>query len=78
MRVGKHIAKVPILVVIGVTYDNKRLFLNIQVGDKEKVSTWREMFRDMKFVCGLNKDDIQLGIMDGLTELEKMFSGRIP
>jgi len=78
MRVGHHIEKVPMLVVIGVTYDNKRLFLNIQQGDKDKASTWREMFRDMKHVRGLNKDDIQLGIMDGLTGLEKVFKEEFP
>jgi putative transposase len=73
MRTGHHIEKIPMLVVIGVTYDNKRLFLAIQQGDKEKASTWREVFKDMKHVRGLNKDDIRLGIMDGLTGLEKVF-----
>ena len=78
MRAGKHIVKAPMLIVIGVTYDNQRMFLNIQQGDKEKASTWREMFRDMKHVRGLNKDDIQLGIMDGLTGLEKVFEEEFP
>lgn len=78
MRMRRHIVKVPMLIVIGVTYDNKRLFLNIQQGDKEKASTWREMFRDMKHVRGLNKDDIQLGIMDGLPGLEKVFAEEFP
>jgi len=78
MRTAHQIEKVPMLVVIGVTYDNKRLFLNIQQGDKEKASTWREMFRDMKHVRGLNKDGIQLGIMDGLTGLETVFQEEFP
>ncbi len=78
MRVRHHIEKVPMLIIIGVTYDNKRLFLNIQQGDKDKASAWREMFRDMKNVRGLNKDDIQLGIMDGLTGLEKVFREEFP
>ena len=78
IRMGHHVVKVPMLIVIGVTYDNKRMFLNIQQGDKEKASTWREIFRDMKHVRGLNKDDIQLGIMDGLPGLEKVFAEEFP
>lgn len=78
IRAGKHVVKVPMLIVIGVTYDNQRMFLNIQQGDKEKASTWREMFRDMKHIRGLNKDDIQLGIMDGLPGLEKVFQEEFP
>jgi len=78
MRTGRHIEKIPMLVVIGVTYDNKRLFLAIQQGDKEKASTWREVFKDMKHVRGLNKDNIKLGIMDGLPGLEKVFEDEFP
>ena len=78
MRTGHHVEKIPMLVVIGVTYDNKRLFLAIQQGDKEKASTWREVFKDMKNVRGLNKDGIKLGIMDGLTGLEKVFEEEFP
>jgi len=78
IRVSRKIVKVPMLIVIGVTHDNKRIFLTIQQGDKEKASTWREIFRDMKYVRGLNKDDIQLGIMDGLPGLEKVFSEEFP
>jgi len=78
MRVDRHIEKIPMLVVIGVTYDNKRLFLAIQQGDKEKASTWREVFKDMKNVRGLNKENIKLGIMDGLTGLEKVFEEEFP
>ena len=78
IRIGRKVVKVPMLIVIGVTYDNKRIFLTIQQGDKEKASTWREIFRDMKYVRGLNKDDVQLGIMDGLPGLEKVFSQEFP
>ena len=78
IRVGRKIEKVPMLIVIGVTYDNKRIFLTIQQGDKEKASTWREICRDMKIIRGLNKDDVQLGIMDGLPGLEKVFSEEFP
>jgi len=78
IRVGRKVEKVPMLIVIGVTYENRRIFLTIQQGDKEKASTWREIFRDMKYVRGLNKDDVQLGIMDGLPGLEKVFEEEFP
>ena len=73
MRVEKHIEKIPMLIVIGVTHSNERIFLTIQQGDKDSATTWREIFKDMKHVRGLNKDDVQLGIMDGLPGLEKVF-----
>jgi len=78
MRTAHHIERISMLVVIGVTYDNKRLFLALQQGDKEKASTWREVFKDMKHVRGLNKDDIKLGIMDGLPGLERVFAEEFP
>ena len=73
MRQGRHIEKTPMLVVIGVTEENRRMFLAIQRGDKESASTWREIFKDLKHVRGLNKESVKLGIMDGLPGLEKVF-----
>ena len=72
MRVGHSIEKLPMLVVIGVKKDNRKIFLTIQRGDKESASTWREIFKDMKS-RGLNHKQVKLGIMDGLTGLEKVF-----
>lgn len=72
MRVDHSIEKIPVLVAIGVTHNNQKVFLAIQQGDKESASTWREVFKDMK-QRGLHKDRVQLGIMDGLTGLEKVF-----
>lgn len=73
MRVEHKVVKLPMLVVIGVTNENRRVFLTIQQGDKESASTWREIFKDMK-MRGLNASQIQLGIMDGLSGLEKVFA----
>ena len=73
MRVKNHVEKVPMLIVIGVTHSNERIFLTIQQGDKDSATTWREIFKDMKQVRGLNKNEVQLGIMDGLPGLEKVF-----
>ncbi len=72
MRVDHSIEKIPMLVVIGVTEENQRVFLTIQQGDKDSASTWREIFKDCKS-RGLDPARIQLGIMDGLPGLEKVF-----
>lgn len=72
MRVGKTIEKVPVLVAIGVTEDGYRTVLGLQAGDKESASCWREMFKDLK-ARKLDASCVQLGIMDGLPGLEKVF-----
>jgi putative transposase len=70
--VGHSIEIIPMLVVIGVTQDNKRTFLAIQQGDKESSTTWREVFKDMKR-RGLDPGFMELGIMDGLSGLMTVF-----
>jgi len=73
MRVENSIEKVPMLVVIGVTGENQKIFFTtIQQGDKDSATTWREIFKDLK-KRGLDGAKIQLGIMDGLPGLEKVF-----
>lgn len=77
MRQGRKIEKLPMLVVVGVKQDNRKIFLTIQKGDKESSTTWREIFKDLKG-RGLNKNLVSLGIMDGLTGLEKVFEDEFP
>lgn len=77
MRVNRKIEIIPMLVVIGVLENNRKMFLAIQQGDKESASTWREIFKDMK-TRGLNKNKIQLGVMDGLPGLMKVFVEEFP
>jgi len=77
MRVKGSIETIPILVVIGVREDNTRLVLLIQSGDKESASAWRESFKDLK-ARGLDGSSVQLGIMDGLLGLEKVFAEEFP
>lgn len=72
MRVDRKVVQTPFLIVIGVTTDNQRVFLTIQGGDKDCASTWREIFKDMK-LRGLDSSTVELGIMDGLSGLEKVF-----
>jgi putative transposase len=77
MRIKGSVEKVPMLVVIGVTEAGKRLILCIQQGDKDAASSWREIFKDLK-TRGLDHLRIQLGIMDGLTGLERVFKEEFP
>jgi putative transposase len=72
MRIGKSIERVPILVVIGVREDGTKLVLGMQSGDKESAATWRQFFKDLK-KRGFDGSSVTLGIMDGLSGLEKVF-----
>jgi putative transposase len=72
MRVAGSVEKVPVLVVIGVTAQGYRMVVGLQAGDKESASAWRELLRDLK-ARGLDPRQVLLGVMDGLTGLEKVF-----
>lgn len=72
MRVDREVERVPMLVVIGVTDQDQRVFLAIQQGDKDAASTWRQVFKDLK-ARGLNSEKVELGIMDGLSGLMTVF-----
>jgi putative transposase len=72
MRIGRSIDKEPVWVAIGVTDFGHRTFLGLQAGDKESAPVWREMFKDLK-KRGLDGSKVELGIMDGLPGLEKVF-----
>jgi putative transposase len=72
MRIERSIERVPLLVAIGVTEDGYRTVLGIQSGDKESATTWREFFADLKR-RGLDSSAVELGIIDGLPGLERIF-----
>jgi len=77
MRIDGTIEKVPVLVIIGVTEAGHRTVLGLQSGDKESATSWREMFKDLKG-RGLDAGRIQLGVMDGLPGLERVFKEEFP
>jgi putative transposase len=72
MRMEGSVEKISVLVVIGVSDQGHKMVLAIQAGDKESASTWRELFKDLK-QRGLKGTGITLGVMDGLSGLEKVF-----
>jgi putative transposase len=77
MRIEGSVEKVPVLLAIGVSADGRRTVLGLQAGDKESASNWRELFRDLKR-RGLDGSMITLGIMDGLSGLERVFTEEFP
>ena len=72
MRIAGSVDKEPVLVAIGVTETGHRTVLGLQAGDKESASSWRELFKDLK-KRGFDSSKVVLGIMDGLSGLEKVF-----
>ncbi len=72
MRMTDSIEKICVLVVIGVDKNGHKHILALQAGDKESATNWRELFKDLK-ARGLEGAKVQLGIMDGLAGLEKVF-----
>ena len=72
MRTTDSIEKVCVLVVIGVDKNGHKHIIALQAGDKESASNWRELFKDLKS-RGLDGSKVELGIMDGLAGLEKVF-----
>ena len=77
MRVERSVERISVLVVIGVTDQGHKMVLAIQAGDKESASAWRELFKDLK-QRGLKGSGITLGVMDGLTGLERVFKEEFP
>ncbi|MDH4218565.1 MAG: IS256 family transposase [Candidatus Aminicenantes bacterium] len=77
MRVAKSVENVPVLVVIGVNEFGQRMVLGLQAGDKESATCWREFFKDLKR-RGLDGRNVQLGVMDGLPGLERIFTEEFP
>ena len=77
MRIHGGVTMVSVLVVIGVDQAGHRKVLFIQAGDKESATAWRECFKDLKG-RGMHGEAVQLGIMDGLPGLEKVFQEEFP
>lgn len=72
MRIAGSVQKVPVLAAVGVDLEGMKHVVGMQSGDKESACSWREFFRDLK-KRGLKGEQVQLGIMDGLSGLEKVF-----
>ena len=64
--------KEPTLVVVGIDENNCTSLLSLQPGQKDNAESWRIVFKDL-INRGLDPNLIQIGVMDGLSGLEKVF-----
>jgi transposase-like protein len=62
----------PTLVVVGIDENNCTSLLALQAGQKDNAESWRAVFKDL-LDRGLKQELVQIGIMDGLPGLEKVF-----
>ena len=69
--------KEPSLVVLGVDSSNIKSILSIEPGTRDNVDAWRSVIFELK-KRGLNPNKVQIGIMDGLPGLEKLFREEFP
>ena len=67
----------PSLVVLGVDDTNHRSVLAVEPGQKDNVESWRAVFSELK-TRGLDAGAVEIGIMDGLTGLERAFKEAFP
>jgi putative transposase len=71
------VSKESLLVGIGITVSGHRKVLGVQLGDKESATSWNEFFKDLKR-RGLRGGRLKLGVMDGLSGLERAFEESFP
>lgn len=69
--------KEPMLVVLGIDRNNHRSILAIEPGYRDSADSWRSVFRELK-ARGLDPMKVQVGVMDGLPGLEKVFQEEFP
>lgn len=60
------------LVATGVGEDGTKVVLSLRSGDNESAGAWSASFKDLKR-RGLDESAVRLGVMDGLSGLEKVF-----
>lgn len=75
-RLGS-VEKEAALIVLGIDKDNRRSVLAIEPGTRDNAESWRAVFRDLKD-RGLDGLVVEIGVMDGLPGLERVFSEEFP
>jgi putative transposase len=71
----KDVGIEPVLVAIGVDHDGLRSVLGFQAGDKESATSWEAFLGDLVH-RGLDPAGVELGLMDGLPGLERVFGAQ--
>lgn len=73
VRIDHRISRQSFCVVLGVSEEQECYeVLSVTMGDRERADLWSDIFQDL-IRRGLNADAVELGIMDGLPNLEAVF-----
>lgn len=78
VRINGRVSRQPFCAVLGVSEQNECFeVLAIEMGDREKTDLWESVFRGL-LDRGLDREAVELGVMDGLPGLEALFGRYFP
>ena len=78
VRINGHVSRQSFCAVLGVSEENERFeVLALEMGERERADLWESIFHNLA-ERGLNRDAVELGIMDGLPGLTAMFQRFFP
>jgi len=78
VRINGHVSVQSFCAVLGVSEENECFeVLALEMGDRERADLWESVLRDL-VDRGLNREAVELGIMDGLPGLEAIFQRFFP
>ena len=78
VRINGHVSRQSFCAVLGVTEENERFeVLALEMGDRERADLWESVFGSLA-ERGLDREAVELGIMDGLPGLEAVFRRFFP
>lgn len=78
VRINGRVSRQSFCAVLGVSEQDECFeVLALEMGDREKADLWQAIFYSLK-ERGLDGDNVELGIMDGLPGLESVFRSTFP
>ena len=78
VRINRQVARQSFCAVLGVSEEAECFeVLALEMGDREKADLWESVFRSLG-ERGLNREAVELGMMDGLPGLEAAFRRYFP